>query len=62
MTILSKKEALRPTVSATIPVGISKRAILAVKVALAINTPRMSSPASSKNRVFTPQIKEAERV
>jgi hypothetical protein len=60
--MLKRKEVRRPMVSATTPVGISNRAILAVNAALAMKTPRMLSPASSKNKALTPQINEADSV
>ncbi len=59
---LSRNEVRRPRVSASTPVGISKRAMLPVNTALATNTPKMSSPASRRKRVLTPQISDAESV
>jgi hypothetical protein len=43
-------------------VGISNRTIPAVNEAFAMNTSKMSRPASSRNRVFTPQMTEADSV
>ena len=44
------------------PVGTSKITIPAVYAALATNASVMLSPASSRNRVLTPQISEAASV
>jgi hypothetical protein len=59
---LRRKEARRPRVSATMPVGTSKRAMLPVKIALATNACRSDNPAPSRNIVFTPQISDADSV
>ena len=59
---LSKNDTRRPRVSASTPVGISKTTMPAVNAPLAKNTPKMSSPASSRNSVLTPQIMAAESV
>jgi hypothetical protein len=60
--VLHRNERRRPLVSATTPVGISKSTIPAVYAALATNTSKMSSPASSRKRVLTPQMTDAESV
>jgi hypothetical protein len=62
VTALSRNDRRRPLVSATTPVGISNSTIPAVKAALAMKTSKMSRPASSRNRVLTPQMTEAESV
>jgi len=62
MMALKRKEARRPCVSATTPVGISNNTMPAVKAALAMNTSEIFKPASSKKRVFTPQITDADSV
>ena len=62
MARLSKNDRRRPAVSANTPVGSSNTTIPAVNAALATNTPKMSSPASSKNSVLMPQISAAESV
>jgi hypothetical protein len=49
-------------VSASTPVGTSKITIAAVNTLFATNTPKMSSPASSKKSVLTPQISDADNV
>jgi hypothetical protein len=49
-------------VSATTPVGISNRIMPAVKEPLAMNTWKMSRPASSRNSVLTPQMTDAASV
>jgi hypothetical protein len=41
---------------------LSKTTIPAVKAALATKTSKMSSPASRRNSVFTPQMTEADSV
>ena len=48
--------------SATIPVGISKITIPAVKKAFAAKASRLLSPASSRKIVLMPQISEVARV
>jgi hypothetical protein len=55
-------EALRPTVSATTPVGTSNRTWPALKKALAANAPVTVSPASSRKRVLIPQMNEEAQV
>src|SRR2546428_6391719 len=62
VTVPSRYEARRPTVSATTPVGTSKITMPAVKKALAANASRFESPASSRKMVLIPQIKEAASV
>jgi len=62
MTMLQWTEGRRPIVAATTPAGISRRANLAVKAVLAIKTPRVSNSVSSKNKVPTPLINEADRI
>ncbi len=62
VTVPSRYDALRPTVSATTPVGISKITIPTVKNALAANASKLVSPASSKKRVLMPQMSDAARV
>jgi hypothetical protein len=57
-----RNEARRPRVSATTPVGTSNRAIAAVNAAFATNTSKIVSPASRRNSVFMPQIRDADRV
>jgi hypothetical protein len=59
---LNRNERRRPLASAMTPVGISKRTIPAVNAAFAMKTSKMSSPASRRKRVLTPQMIEAERV
>ena len=51
-----------PIVSATIPVGISKMTMPAVKKAFAAKAWRLLSPASSRKIVLMPQIREVARV
>src|SRR6187397_2259703 len=51
----------RPQRSATIPVGISKSTMPAVKEALAANASKFVSPASSRKIVLIPQIRDAAR-
>ena len=62
MTVPSRYDARRPTVSATIPVGTSKSTIPAVKNALAANASRFESPASSRKIVLMPQMNDAASV
>ena len=62
VTVPSRYEARRPTVSATIPVGTSNSTIPAVKQALAANACRFESPASSRKIVLIPQISDAASV
>ena len=62
MTVPSRYDARRPTVSATIPVGTSKIIIPAVKNALAANASRFESPASSRKIVLMPQMNDAASV
>ena len=58
----SRNENRRPRVSATIPVGISKRTSPTVKKALAVNAWVLSSPASSRKSVLMPQMNDAASV
>ncbi len=62
VTVPSRYDARRPTVSATTPVGISKISIPAVKKAFAENASRFDRPASSRNSVLMPQMNDAARV
>ena len=62
MTVPSRYEARRPTVSATIPVGTSNSTIPTVKNALAANASRFESPASSRKIVLIPQMNDAASV
>ena len=62
VTAPSRKEARRPTVSATTPVGTSKITIPAVKAAFATKAPVMVRPASSRNSVLIPQMRDAAKV
>src|SRR5438094_9172596 len=62
VTVPSRYDARRPTVSATTPVGTSKITMPAVKKALAANASRFESPASSRKMVLMPQIREAASV
>ena len=62
MTMLQWTEGRWPIVAAITPAGISRRANLAVKAVLAIKTARVASSVSSKNKVPTPLINEADRV
>ena len=62
VTVPSRYEARRPTVSATMPVGTSKRTIPTVKNALAANASRLESPASSRKIVLIPQMNDAASV
>ena len=48
--------------SATTPVGTSNSAIAAVNAAFATNTSKIERPASSRNSVLMPQIREADSV
>ena len=57
-----RNEARRPHLSATIPVGISKSTMPAVKKAFAANASRFDSPASSRKIVLMPQISDAASV
>ena len=59
---LSRNDTRRPIVSASTPVGISNTTLPAVNAAFATNTPKMLSPASSRNSVLTPQISAAANV
>ena len=58
----SRYDVRRPAVSATTPVGTSKRTIPAVKNAFAANASRFESPASRRKIVLMPQIRDAARV
>jgi hypothetical protein len=58
----SRYDVRRPRVSAITPVGISKPTCPAVKNALAVNAPALLNPASSRNRVLTPQMNDAASV
>jgi hypothetical protein len=62
VTVPSRYDARRPTVSATIPVGTSNRTIPAVKKALAANASRFDKPASSRKIVLMPQMNDAASV
>ncbi len=62
MTVPSRYDARRPTVSATIPVGTSKSTIPAVKNAFAAKASKFESPASSRKIVLIPQISDAASV
>ena len=62
MTVPSRYDARRPTVSATIPVGTSNSTMPAVKNALAANASRFESPASSRKIVLIPQMNDAASV
>ena len=57
-----RKDARRPNVSATTPVGISNSSVPTEKAAFAMNASEIERPASSKNRVLIPQMIEAARV
>ena len=59
---LSRNDIRRPSVSATTPVGISNSTVPSEKAALATNTSKKLSPASSRNSVLTPQIAAADSV
>ena len=58
----SRYDVRRPAVSATTPVGTSKRTIPAVKNAFAANASRFERPASRRKIVLMPQIRDAARV
>jgi hypothetical protein len=58
----SRNERRRPRVSATTPVGISNTSMPTLKNALAAKASALLSPASSRNSVLTPQMKEAASV
>jgi hypothetical protein len=58
----SRKEARRPHMSATIPVGTSNITMPVVKNALAANASRFDRPASSRKIVLMPQISDAATV
>jgi hypothetical protein len=62
VTVPSRYDARRPTVSATIPVGTSNSTIPRVNKALAVNASRFDSPASSRKIVLIPQISDAASV
>ena len=62
VTVPSRYEARRPTVSATMPVGTSKTTMPAVKNALAAKASRFESPASSRKIVLMPQMNDAASV
>ena len=62
VTVPSRYDARRPTVSATMPVGTSKTTIPTVKNALAANASRFESPASRRKIVLIPQMNEAASV
>ena len=53
---------MRPSVSATTPVGTWKTRSPAENAALTRNTWKIDSPARSRNSVFTPQMIEVESV
>src|SRR6185503_611961 len=52
----NSSDTLRPSVSATTPVGTSNTNCAKLNAAFTSITWKMSSPACSKNNVFTPQI------
>ena len=58
----SRYDARRPSVSAAIPVGNSNNTWPAVKKALAAKAWVMPRPASSRNRVLMPQMKDDAKV
>ena len=58
----SRNEMRLPSVSATTPVGTSKITIPAENAAFATKTSKKLRPASSRNRVLTPQMSAAESV
>jgi hypothetical protein len=62
VTVPSRYDARRPTVSATMPVGTSKTTIPTVKKAFAAKASRLESPASSRKIVLIPQMKDAASV
>src|SRR3989338_8118972 len=62
VSVPKRYEVLLPQTSATIPVGTSKITWPTVKKALAAKAWALDSPAESRNRVLTPQIKEAAKV
>ena len=62
VSVPHKNETRRPQRSATMPVGISKSTMPAVKQALAAKASKFVSPASSRKIVLIPQISEAARV
>jgi hypothetical protein len=57
-----RNDALRPMVSAITPVGISKIVVPADQAALAMKTSLTVRPASRRNRVFTPQMRDEASV
>ncbi len=62
MIVPRRYDTRLPLVSAITPVGTSKSTIPAVKKALAANASRLLRPASSRNSVLMPQMKEAASV
>ena len=60
--MLMSNDFLRPRVSATTPVGTSNTSCAAVKVAFTTMAWKMFSPAPSRNKVFTAQMSDADRV
>src|SRR5690606_30427593 len=62
VTVPSRYDARRPTVSATTPVGISNTTMPIVKKALAAKASKFVSPASSRKIVLMPQMNEAASV
>ena len=58
----SRYEIRRPRVSATTPVGTSNSTMPAVKNAFAPNASALLKPASSRNSVLMPQMKDAASV
>jgi hypothetical protein len=62
VSVPSRYDARLPNVSATIPVGISKITMPAVKNALAAKASRLLRPASSRKSVLIPQMNEAASV
>ena len=62
VTVPSRYDARRPTVSATMPVGTSNSTMPAVKNALAANASRFDNPASRRKIVLIPQMNDAASV
>src|SRR4029450_10244050 len=62
VTVPNRYETRRPHVSATVPVGISKITIPAVKNAFAAKASRLLNPASSRKSVLIPQMNDAASV
>src|ERR671928_434231 len=62
VSVPSRYDARRPTVSATMPVGTSNSTMPAVKKALAANASTFERPASSRKIVLMPQMNDAASV